>query len=162
MNKLLLPICCYSAEEINGFTQYCNTETSIQICRGLNQSEYRGTFEEINKINSKVNNRIKFKDDEDLDVWTIPTDGYGDCEDYALSKANELLNLGWNSENLRIGILKYRNTFHAVLIVKIDAEMYFLDNNNNEVKRVNKIPGNGMRWYMIQIPGTNKFERFEG
>ena len=40
------------------------------------------------------------------DYWTLPTDGKGDCEDYALLKRHELIRLGWPSSALLMTIVK--------------------------------------------------------
>lgn len=97
------------------------------------------------------------------DHWDVVNDsGNGDCEDYVLTKAQQLISTGWNPNDLRVGVLKYRNTFHAVLVATIGDKSYFLDNNANEVKPVNRFPGNGMSWYLIQIPGSVNFTTFNG
>src|SRR5258708_6494345 len=47
------------------------------------------TWSELAAINTRVNDAIWPEDDERrynrAEFWTIPTDGYGDCEDYALT-----------------------------------------------------------------------------
>ena len=39
------------------------------------------------------------------EYWNIPTDGYGDCEDYALTKRRDLIAAGFPAQALRIAVV---------------------------------------------------------
>lgn len=59
-------------------------------------------------VQNDVNSRIRFQPESgNNDNWQIPT-AYGDCEDFALLKRQELIDRGWNADDLKI-ILVYRN-----------------------------------------------------
>lgn len=103
-------------------------------------------LQKANKINNKalqleyVNNFFNLKEyilDIDnwgvTDYWSIPTEFLefsGDCEDYAIIKYYTLKKLGFDTNNMRIVILKdtVRNGAHAVLAVYQDNEFLILDN----------------------------------
>lgn len=56
----------------------------------------------IKKVNANVNDAIWPEDDlrhyGRAEYWNIPTDGYGDCEDYALTKRKALIDQGFPSK----------------------------------------------------------------
>ena len=90
------------------------------------------------KINSDENTAIKPMTDADhygvADYWTIPTDGYVDCEDYALAKRKLLAEAGLPLGALRIAVVIDRqNSRHAVLTVATDRGDYVLDNITSEI-----------------------------
>jgi len=61
--------------------------------------------------------------------WTIPTDGYGDCDDYAVTKRKELLDAGFPVSALRLAVVySPRTARHAVLTVTTDKGDLVLDN----------------------------------
>ena len=39
-----------------------------------------------------------------IEKWSLPTDGYGDCEDYVLMKRKMLIDAGWPREALLITV----------------------------------------------------------
>ena len=69
------------------------------------------------------------------EYWTLPTDGKGDCEDYALLKRHELIRLGWPSSALLMTVVM-DEIFegHAVLTVRTTAGDFILDNKVNDVR----------------------------
>lgn len=89
-------------------------------------------------VNATLNAAIKPMDDYthygQVDYWAIPTDGYGDCEDYALAKRKSLMDMGLPSQALRIAIAQLPDgEVHAVLTVATDRGDYVLDNMNSAV-----------------------------
>ena len=56
----------------------------------------------------------------------------GDCEDYAMTKYESLLRLGFQKEQMRMLIVldKESNTGHAVLAVDMPDGTYILDNQH--------------------------------
>lgn len=96
------------------------------------------------KINREVNSSIKYKDDLShygvSEKWTFPTDGYGDCEDYALLKRAMLLEGGFGSEDLMLAICKTENMEgHAVLFVNTEEGGYILDNRYSDLQIPSKL-----------------------
>ena len=68
------------------------------------------------------------------EYWTIPRDGYGDCEDYALAKRASLIHGGFPAAALRIAVARLPNgEGHAVLTVITDQGDYVLDNRMDQV-----------------------------
>ena len=93
----------------------------------------------IRRVNLIVNATIKPRSDMDhwnvLDRWDLPTDGYGDCEDYVLLKRKLLLAQGLPRQALLVTIVKDENgEGHAILTVKTDRGDFILDNMSDEVK----------------------------
>ncbi len=69
-----------------------------------------------------------------IEKWSLPTDGYGDCEDYVLLKRKMLIDAGWPREALLITVVRdKKGEGHAVLTVKTDKGEFVLDNQNENV-----------------------------
>ncbi len=91
------------------------------------------TFREIERVDRSVNKSITPVSDMAhwgvLDQWDIPTDGKGDCEDYALEKRRELIAAGYPRQALLMTVVKDRaDEGHAILTVKTDHGEFVLDN----------------------------------
>ncbi len=72
------------------------------------------------------------------DYWASPEEFLtrsGDCEDYSIVKYFALKQLGFDSRDMRIVVVKdlIRNVGHAVLAVYLDDTAYILDNLSNLV-----------------------------
>jgi predicted transglutaminase-like cysteine proteinase len=96
------------------------------------------TLRLLTKINHFVNTDIQPMSDQDhwgvADRWDIPTDGYGDCEDYALLKRKMLIEEGLPRQALLMTIVRdQHNEGHAILTVKTDQGDLILDNLNDAV-----------------------------
>ena len=99
----------------------------------------------IRRVNLLVNATIKPRSDTDhwnvLDRWDLPTDGYGDCEDYVLLKRKLLMAEGLPRQALLVTIVKDENgEGHAILTVKTDRGDFILDNMNDDVKPWARLP----------------------
>jgi predicted transglutaminase-like cysteine proteinase len=110
----------------------------------------------LGQVNERVNASIWPEDDERHygrgEFWTIPTDGYGDCEDFALTKRKTLIDAGLPGRALRIGIVvTTRDARHAVLTVVTDKGDYVLDSLTDDVVPWNQA---GYRWLERQ-DGSN-------
>lgn len=92
----------------------------------------------LQRINRQVNNDIWPQDDERhygrAEYWTIPTDGYGDCDDYAVTKRKTLIDAGFPAPALRLAVV-YSPTAgrHAVLTIATDRGDLVLDNLRNDI-----------------------------
>jgi len=109
----------------------------------------------ITAVNRAVNTAIWPEDDErhygKAEYWTIPTDGYGDCEDYALTKRKDLISAGLPERALRIAVvLTGRNNLHAVLTVATNEGDYVLDSETDEILPWYKT---GFEWLSRQDSG---------
>ncbi len=84
------------------------------------------------------------------EYWTLPTDGYGDCEDFALLKRKILAEAGLPEAALRIAVVQTpRDVRHAVLTVVTDRGDFVLDNMNDDVLAWNRT---GFVWLERQDP----------
>ena len=94
--------------------------------------------------------------------WTTPTDGLGDCEDYALSKRKALGEAGLSRRALRLGVVRLvSGKAHAVLVVVTDRGDYVLDNRTdatppwNETKLIWTLFQTAQdRWAALRNTGT--------
>ncbi len=108
------------------------------------------------KVNSDVNAAIWPEDDSRhygrVEYWTIPSDGYGDCEDYALTKRKNLAGLGLPLSALRIAVVVTPSEVrHAVLTVVTDKGDFVLDNLTNDILPWDQT---GFTWIERQAPGN--------
>ena len=117
--------------------------TTPSECRGgtsqprdivMSQTAWR----DLVRVNKWVNETIKPITDMDhwgvVEKWSLPTDGYGDCEDYVLLKRKMLIDAGWPREALLITVVRdKKGEGHAVLTVKSDKGEFVLDNQNETV-----------------------------
>ena len=92
-------------------------------------------WRDLVRVNKWVNETIKPITDMDhwgvIEKWSLPTDGYGDCEDYVLLKRKMLIDAGWPREALLITVVRdKKGEGHAVLTVKTDKGEFVLDNQN--------------------------------
>ena len=92
----------------------------------------------LEAVNLAFNEAIVAEDDithyGKEEYWNIPTDGYGDCEDYVLAKRQVLIHLGLPEPALRIAVVLTSNFVrHAVLTVVTDEGSFVLDNLHDEV-----------------------------
>lgn len=116
------------------FKDQCSSDASEPASVQLNQQ----TWSQLKAVNTSVNDAIWPEDDERHygrgEFWTIPTDGYGDCEDYALTKRKLLAGIGIPMRALRIAeVMTRRNNLHAVLTVATNEGDYVLDNETDEI-----------------------------
>ena len=93
---------------------------------------------ELDKVNRWVNHHVRPMSDLDhwgvMEKWSIPTDGYGDCEDYVLLKRKMLINLGWLPEALLITVVRDKmDEAHVVLTVKSDKGEFILDSQYENI-----------------------------
>ena len=124
-----------------GWVEFCADNPGE--CRGgatqprdivMSQTAWR----DLVRVNKWVNETIKPMTDMDhwgvIEKWSLPTDGYGDCEDYVLLKRKMLIDAGWPREALLITVVRdKKGEGHAVLTVKTDKGEFVLDNQNENV-----------------------------
>lgn len=118
----------------------------------------------LNAVNHAVNAAIKPQDDLSHygheEYWTIPTDGRGDCEDYALTKRRDLLRAGLPASAVRIAVVySLKTALHAVLTVSTDKGDLVLDSLTDDILLWNATdftwievqnPTNAMHWDSLQ------------
>jgi len=90
-------------------------------------------MDEITRINRRVNRAIRPQPDTGFDSWDIDVTA-GDCEDYALQKRKELIDLGWPTDHVRLVLGRTaRGEPHAVLLVRVGGTDHVLDNLHDRV-----------------------------
>jgi predicted transglutaminase-like cysteine proteinase len=83
---------------------------------------------ELDFIQARVNSLIRPRPDQ-LHRWDYPTDGYGDCNRYAIEKRRELIALGWPRSALLLTVaITQSGEGHLVLSVRTDQGDLVLDN----------------------------------
>jgi predicted transglutaminase-like cysteine proteinase len=97
------------------------------------------SLKEIQRVDKLVNKAVIPVSDMDhwgvLDQWDYPTDGKGDCEDYALYKRKLLIAEGFPRQALLMTVVKdEQNEGHAILTVKTNHGEFVLDNLNDDLK----------------------------
>ncbi len=89
-------------------------------------------MQELDQVNKGVNRQISPVNDTGkygwADTWSLAPKS-GDCEDYALTKRDELVRKGWPSRALRLAVVKTSwGEGHAVLVVRTQDGDLVLDN----------------------------------
>ena len=112
----------------------CAVNRNVVDATALNEERWAQLVNTNNLINSAivpVTDIDYYRQDE---VWAYPTDGYGDCEDYALAKRKALIADGWNPSTLLITVVRQQDgDGHAVLMVRTDRGDLVLDNQDGRV-----------------------------
>jgi predicted transglutaminase-like cysteine proteinase len=93
---------------------------------------------QLQQVNSYVNNTVAEVSDMEQygrdDVWALPINGKGDCEDFALLKRKLLVQRGWPAWALSIAVgTTSQGEAHAVLTVATDKGEYVLDNLTSSI-----------------------------
>jgi predicted transglutaminase-like cysteine proteinase len=93
----------------------------------------RELWSAIIDINNVVNTMVTPRTDMQIwgveERWSYPTDGIGDCEDYALEKRRRLARIGVPLGNLLMTVVRQPNgDGHAVLTVRTSHGDFVLDN----------------------------------
>lgn len=94
---------------------------------------------DIQRVNAYVNHSIQPVADMDhwhvVDKWDYPSDGKGDCEDFALLKRRMLIERGYPRAALLMTVVKEANgDGHAVLTIRTTHGEFVLDNMNDALK----------------------------
>ncbi|QTC92324.1 transglutaminase-like cysteine peptidase [Brevundimonas goettingensis] len=112
----------------------------------------------LNRVNRSVNRRIRNLSDQSnygqLDYWQAPSGSSprGDCEDYVLTKREELIAAGIPAAALSIAIVETRwGESHAVLLVAGDTGEVVLDNLSAWISRWDRTD---YTWHERQAPGS--------
>lgn len=124
------------------------------------------TWQIVVEVNRAVNAEIAFVPDPEEfgfeDYWTLPQEGWGDCEDFALEKRRRLAEAGLPAAAMRLAVVQHRLLLfsHAVLTVDTDRGGIVLDDRHDEILCWNDAPFN----YEMRenIDGTwSRFDRSE-
>lgn len=105
-------------------------------------------WNQLEMVNARVNRAIRPQADEaGTDVWTLGA-AEGDCDDYAVEKRKELIDLGWPSAALSLSVAYIRSgEAHLLLTVRTDRGDFALDNLRARVVAADRT---GYRWLARQ------------
>lgn len=125
-----------------GFVQFCDENPAECVSGPLEQSRFNATparLSELDEVNRHVNRTIQPITDLEhygvTEYWSLPNDGKGDCEDYALLKRHELIKRGWPVSSLLMTVVRdEKGEGHAVLTARTQQGDFVLDNKAEEVK----------------------------
>ena len=93
----------------------------------------------LNLVNTQVNQEIYFTLDINQygyeEFWNYPTNGNGDCEDYALEKRRRLVqhNIPRGALRMITGFHSTKLYAHALLSIETDQGTLILDNETNDI-----------------------------
>lgn len=102
--------------------------------------DHEGLQRQLQEVSAKVNRETRFALDREIygaeDYWTLPTAGYGDCEDLALAKRVELVRRGFPSAALRLAFVFHQRDLssHCVLTVETTRGTLVLDSDTDAVR----------------------------
>jgi len=136
-----IPTSKYQVSAPAGFISFClrhpdqcdTTEDQRRIVEFNDE-----TWKTMKDVNYDINRSVRFQDDivqyGRNEYWNIAANGYGDCDDYVLTKRKALIDAGFPARALRITIVRtYTDIGHAVLLVSTDRGDYVLDNRTSQI-----------------------------
>lgn len=126
-----------------GWAQFCTDNAADCAPSATSPREIvmdQKAWRDLTEVNRWVNKTVKPITDIDhwgeIEKWSYPTDGYGDCEEYVLMKRKTLIDAGWPMESLLITVVRDQNDEgHAVLTVTTDHGDFILDNERTDIVR---------------------------
>jgi predicted transglutaminase-like cysteine proteinase len=127
---------------VQGWSDFAALNPTFALVTEIGDTKLSNTGQlqaDMARINSEVNDKNKYKTDTEqygkLEKWTIMQEGgSGDCEDFALTKAKKLLDLGYAASAIKIEVGTAPNgQGHAWLVVQTVNGDYALDNNYKNV-----------------------------
>jgi predicted transglutaminase-like cysteine proteinase len=105
--------------------------------------------QQLEFVQAKVNRLVRPRANPDH-VWEYPTDGYGDCNKYAIAKRAELIALGWPRTALLLAAATTEDgEGHLVLVVATSKGDLVLDNRQRHIVEWRDLP---YRWISRQNP----------
>jgi predicted transglutaminase-like cysteine proteinase len=142
-------LAAYQAEHAR-MAQPCATGESCKLQQWAGFiASLRGVdrWTQITEVHARMNSAPYIEDTDNYgntDYWATPGqffDRSGDCEDYAIAKFMTLRELGFTNEQMRIAVVQDTNLnlVHAVLVVYYEDVAYLLDNQIDQVVRVDSV-----------------------
>ena len=130
-----------AAPPLPGWVAFCSRHPE-ECAVDLKEPEFLPLTVEIaallSSVNLSVNRSLIPVTDQNhwgvADLWSYPSDGLGDCEDYQLLKRRMLVEAGLPRRALRMTVVVDENgEGHAVLTVRTDRGDFILDNKTDDV-----------------------------
>jgi predicted transglutaminase-like cysteine proteinase len=103
--------------------------------------------QQLEAVQARVNAALTWREDPRHE-WDYPTDGFGDCNRFALEKRRELMALGWPREALLLAsAVTEHGEGHLVLVARTSEGDLVLDNRMPPVLDWTRLP---YRWISRQ------------
>lgn len=104
-------------------------------------------------VNDRVNGAISFEDDSgSQESWrALPAGGYGDCDDYAVTKLYHMVHAGVPRSQMRLTVAtsKITGQWHLMLAVDVPGRgTFFMDNNNEHLLDASEARDLYTLWFM--------------
>lgn len=124
-----------------GWVDFCNryaADCDVQPLDPVDVDLTPAALRDLERVDRQVNAAVTPETDMDhwgvVDRWDYPTDGKGDCEDYALLKRKLLIHAGYPRQALLMTVVKdLEGEGHAILTVKTSRGDFVLDNLTDKV-----------------------------
>lgn len=108
---------------------------------------------ELKHVNRQVNAAIR-PQMASVDEWLIAP-AKGDCNDYAVTKQQQLVSAGWDPRSLLLAeVLTPDKQHHLVLVVRTQSGDFVLDNLSGQIVNWSKLSYN---WLRSQSPENPRF-----
>jgi predicted transglutaminase-like cysteine proteinase len=136
-------------DQRESYTDFCHRfpkECEFKNIEVFKNSNYQEVMDLLNQINLEVNDEISFTlDTQQYDreeYWTLPLEGFGDCEDNALEKRRRLVQKGIPRGALSMTTAFHRGQYyaHALLLVETVFGTYVLDQDADQVVHWSEAP----------------------
>jgi predicted transglutaminase-like cysteine proteinase len=110
----------------------------------------------LREVNSSVNASISPMQKSThpmLARWTVSPSA-GDCNDYAVTKRHQLIEMGWPKSALRLAVVLTGGRGHLVLVARLADGDFVLDNLSSSVRPWNAVD---YEWISMQSGGNPHF-----
>jgi predicted transglutaminase-like cysteine proteinase len=134
---------------VSGWTDFAARNPTFPLVTNTANSTIPLTAQlkqDMDSVQLDVNSRFSYRLDKDLygalEYWSLmESGGSGDCEDFALVKAQQLLAKGYSASALHIEVgLTAGGTGHAWLVVQTSEGDYALDISYEGVQKAYELP----------------------
>lgn len=122
-----------------GFTGFCDGQPWAcgEDARSTVRSE-AAIIRLVERVNRQVNSSVREMHDIDIvgqaEYWSLPINGAGDCEDFALLKKKMLQEAGVPANRLALATaINRRSEAHAVLVLRLSSGDLVLDNLTSSI-----------------------------
>ncbi|MCG6122516.1 MAG: transglutaminase-like cysteine peptidase [Microvirga sp.] len=127
-----------SIEAPAGFAPACSRYAflcGVRPGRAMSDQEMLSLAETINlDANGRVRSVTDAANYGRQEHWSLPDNGAGDCEDYALLKKKMLIESGVDSRRLTMAVVLDRTAgVHSVLVLRLDSGDVVLDNLTDRI-----------------------------
>ena len=130
------------------FWRFCDEFPADCSKQRTNNARFDATaaqWQALIEINLRINQSIEPVTDLELygvsDYWTLPLNGKGDCEDYALMKRHLLVDAGWPPGALLVTVVRdEKMEGHAILTARTGKGDFVLDNKTDTIKIWHETP----------------------